>query len=331
MREFLPLVPRSFGLDFSDRSLKLCLLDTKGRNAISFGEVDVPQGIVENGEVKNAAELGRAIREGVRTAHGATLPRYCVGALPDEKAFVQVVQLPVMPSVGRKEIRSAIAFQAETYIPYPIDTVYFDFEVLPFLGVRVDHSDVLIAAIPRAVVEPYMEAARIAGITFSLLELESFSLCRALIRGGFSPVPVLVLDIGATRTGFVVFFGSSVRFTASIGVSAESCKTASGLSDLVKHVKRYLLYYNAHAPHVHAKGSGGDIDTMIVCGGGSMVKGIAPALSSELDIAVRVGDPWVNIHWPRTREIPPVSREESLRYAVALGLALKATRLAPFL
>lgn len=330
MREFLSLIPRAFGLDFSDRSLKFCMLNAKANNVASFGEVDMPQGVVENGEVKNVEELGRAIHKGVSAIQGDPLARYCAGTLPDEKAFVQVIQLPTI-SANREEIRSVIAFQAENYIPYPIDTVYFDFEVLPSFGARVDHTDVLIAAVPKTIVEPYVLAARQAGITLASLELESFSLCRALIHRGFSPVPVLVLDVNTARTGFIVFFGSSVRFTASIGISAESCATPSVLADLAKQVRQYLLYYDSHTPHMHAKRSPANVQAMILCGGGSARGEIAKFLSSELQISVRVGNPWINIHWPFAEELPPFSYEDSLRYAAALGLALKASRLKSFL
>ncbi len=360
---FLSLHPDAFGLDISDLSVKAAQLKkSKGGFFLSsFGEFPIASGIIERGQIKKEEELAEILK-GVRSKiRGESIKTpYVVASLPEEQAFLQIVQLPRMSS---QDLESAVRFEAENYVPYSLDTMEIDFEqVVPVVD-HLNHTDVLLAALPKATVESYVAALKAAGLIPLALEIESLAVTRALILRETAPVPVLVVDLGATRTSFIVFAGYSLRFTASIAVSslrftqsiseslniefqeAESLKIQYGLedpsgvlgkrvfealvpplTDLVEQIKKHINYYESHAGHEHLEHPVSTIQKIILCGGGANLKGIAQFLVGELRKEVGIGNPWVNILPTSLKKLPPISFAESLRYTTAFGLALRAAK-----
>ena len=220
MLEFLTLKPEAFGLDISDLSLKIIKLKRKGKflTLSSFLEEDIGQGIIKEGEIKDEESLVKIIKESLSKIKGEKLwTKYVVASLPEEKAFLQVIQLPRMPE---EDLKSAVIYEAENYIPLPIEEVYLDSQIVPPLHSHSDHFDVLIAALPKKIVDPYLSCFKKAGLYPKSLEIESLAIARALIKKEISPFPTLLIDFGATKTSFIIFSGYSVKFTNSIPVSS---------------------------------------------------------------------------------------------------------------
>ena len=220
MLEFLTLKPEAFGLDISDLSLKIIKLKRKGKflTLSSFLEEDIGQGIIKEGEIKDEESLVKIVKESLLKIKGEKLwTKRVVASLPEEKAFLQVIQLPRMPE---EDLKSAVIYEAENYIPLPIEEVYLDSQIVPPLYNHSDHFDVLIAALPKKIVDPYLSCLKKAGLLPQALEIESLAIARALIKKEISPFPTLLIDFGATKTSFIIFSGYSVRFTNSIPVSS---------------------------------------------------------------------------------------------------------------
>jgi type IV pilus assembly protein PilM len=363
MLGFFTLRPPAFGFDLSDSSIKIVQLEEKGKKyaLATFGEGSIEKGIIERGEVKKEDELAAAIKKALSQVKGKKIhTKYVVAALPEEQAFLQVVQLPPMKEA---EVKGAIHSQAENYIPYPLDTVYLDYAIIPPFHTKVDHIDVLLASLPREVVNLYILAFQKAGLVPLALEIEAIALARALVENNVSPVPLLFVDIGATRTKISIFSGYSLRFTTSISLGsaqftqavvkalekdkekAEELKQEYGFlglddpvgkevfgamvpiaTDFAEQIKKYLDYYETHSPHEHLKKGGKEIKKIILSGGGANLKGLPEFLMKELRCEVAVGNPWVNILSAESKELPALPFQESLRYGTALGLALRGVK-----
>lgn len=361
MLEFLNVDSPAFGLDISDLSVKVAQLKKgKGGFALSsFGEFPVPAGVIERGQIKQEKELADILKKVRSDVQGSKIQTpYVIASLPEEQAFLQVIQLPRM---SRDELAGAVRFEAENYVPYPLDTVEMDFELVEPVVNHLNHVDVLLAALPKATVESYVAVLKAAGLIPIALEIESLAVTRALIQNETAPVPVLVVDLGATRASFIVFAGYGLRFTASIGVSsaqftqaivrslnvqtaeAEALKSQYGLdgkdsasgrrvfealvppvTDLTLGIKKHISYYESHSGHEHLERPATTIQKVILCGGGANLRGLAQFLLRELHKEVSIGNPWVNILPTSLEELPPLSFAESLRYTTAFGLALRA-------
>jgi len=222
MLEFLTLKPETFGLDISDLSLKIVKLKRRGKflTLASFGEAQIKPGIIKEGEIKDEEKLAETIKEAIKKVKGERIKtKYVVASLPEEKSFLQVIQMPKMPE---EDLKSAIIYEAENYIPLPIEQVYLDSQIVPPVYNHLDHFDILLAALPKKTVDPYLASLKKAGLQPKALEIESLSIVRALIKDEVSTVPILLIDLGATRTSFIVFSGHSLKFTSSIPVSSQN-------------------------------------------------------------------------------------------------------------
>jgi type IV pilus assembly protein PilM len=374
MLDFLTLKPEAFGLDISDLSLKIIKLKKRRRvlSLASYGKEEIEPGLIKGGEIKNEKKLAEIIKEAIKKVRGKKLKtNYVVASLPEEKAFLQVIQMPKIPE---EDLKSAVIYEAENYIPIPIEEVYLDYQIVPPVYDHLDHLDVLIAALPKKTVDPYLSALKLAGLQPKVLEIESLAIARALIKNGMTTQPILLIDLGATRTSFIIFSGRSLRFTTSIPVSstsfseiisknlrvtlaeAERLKIKYGLEekikikigdektnlkkekgkifealvpalvDLIQQIKKYLDYYQTHASHEHLPPDGKGVSKILLCGGGANLKGLPELLSLKLKIPVEIGNPWVNILAEGKKEVAELSFEESLKYATALGLALRGMR-----
>jgi len=224
--EFLTLKPEAFGLDISDLSLKIIKLKKTPRGGTrfftlsSYGKEEIEPGIIKGGEIKNEKKLAEILRESIKKVRGEKLKtNYVVASLPEEKAFLQVIQMPKIPE---EDLKSAVIYEAENYIPTPIEEVYLDYQIVPPVYNHLDHLDVLIAALPKKTLDPYFRTLKLAGLEPKVLEIESLAIARALIKDGIAIQPILLIDLGATRTSFIVFSGESLRFTTSIPVSSSS-------------------------------------------------------------------------------------------------------------
>jgi len=362
--KFLTLKPESFGLDFSDLSLKIVKLKKKGKffSLASWGEIKIKPGVIEEGEIKNETALVEIIKEGLNKVKGEKLKtRNVIASLPEKKAFLQVIQ---MPKMKKEELKTAVLFEAENYIPIPVERVYLDFQLVAPVHDHLDHLDILIAALPKKTVDPHLSCLKKAGLFPQALEVESQSISRALIKNGVSPFPLFMIDFGRSRTSFIIFSGYSLRFTSSIPISsqklteaisrtlgvdlvrAEKLKLRYGLRssketiknkknseaitpiliDLVEQIKKYISYYHTHSGHEHLSPDGEGIKKILLCGRGANLIGLADFISSELRIPVELGNPWVNILPEPLKEVPELPFEESLGYTAALGLALRGIR-----
>jgi len=362
MLKFLTLKPESFGLDISDISLKIIKLKKRGKffDLASFGEEKIKPGIIKKGEIKKEEALAKIIKTALTRVNGEKLKtKYVVASLPEEKAFLEVIQ---MPRMSEEDLKSAVIYEAENYIPLPIDQVYLDSQIVSPDYNHSDQFDVLIAALPKKIVNPYLSALKKAGLQPLTFEIESQAISRALIKDEGATSPFLLIDLGATRTSFIIFSGYSLRFTSSIPVSsqgfteiiskalkinlaeAEKLKIEYGLqpggkrgkeifealipalTDLIEQIKKHLIYYQSHASHEHLPSNGKGVKKILLSGGGANLKRLPEFLSSALKIPVEVGNPWINILADPSKGVSELPLERAFGYTAALGLALRGIK-----
>jgi len=226
---------------------------------------------------------------------------------------------------------------------------------------HLDHQDVLIAALPKKTVDPYINVFKMADLRPLALEIESLAIARSLIQNGVSDYPTLIIDLGASRTSFIIFSGYAVRFTSSIPVSSQEFTTAIArtmqvdletaeklkikygletkatqeggqvfdalippLTDLIEQIKKCLAYYQNHASHEHLPPHHQNVEKIMLCGGGANLKGLPDFLARQLNFSVNLSDPWINIL--SEKENRSLSLGKSLGFTTVLGLALRGVK-----
>lgn len=350
----------AFGLDLSDLSLKIIKLKKKGGEIAltSFCRKEIPRGIIEKGRIKKEEELIRIINEAMADVKGEPLKtKLCIVSVPEIEAFIRIIQLPLMK---KEELEEAIQWEAEANIPMPLNEIYLDWQIIakrkPFESKSNDHQNILIGALSKKLVDDYLEIIKRAGLIPLSFEIESIATTRALIKNEFIQKPVIIVDLGAERTSFIIFSDSAVCFTSNLpignnklvemiaktlNISQEKARclkfeigldrTKKGeevfsalvpsMTELTEKIKECVNFYQDHPlPDFFPAGQ---IAEIILCGGGANLIGLDNFIFSETKIKTRIGNPWINILAPDFKKIPELPYKESITYTTALGLALR--------
>ncbi|RJQ13908.1 type IV pilus assembly protein PilM [Candidatus Parcubacteria bacterium] len=351
------LEPTAFGLDITDVTIRAVQLDRIAPHQVrlsSFTEVVLPPGLIEQGEIKSESAVIDVLKDlRKKTQFGSLKSKFVVASLPEQDAFMQVVSVPKMK---KEEIDQAIRWEVEGNIPVNVEEAYFDWQNVDPIKKTPDHTDVLVAASPRHIVDSYVSVLNSANFSIKALEIESTATTRALFPGAFSSKPVLVVDLGAARTSFIIFSGSAIRFTSSIPTSgsqmtqaiaqavgvnadeAEKIKREAGLDktkregkvfkalepvleSLISEITKHLSFYKTHSFHEH--GQFHNISKIILSGGGANLKGLTAYLGAQFKLSVEIGNPWANILEAPVKYLPPLPFDRSLSFVTAIGLALR--------
>lgn len=336
-----------FGLNISNTSLKFAKVKKKkeGLTLSTYGLEKLEPGIVEKGKVKDEDLLASSIKKLIRRSDVNT--KYVATSLPEEKAFFQIIEIP---QVKESRLKKMIEYEAEDYIPLPLEDIYLDFEVIS----RKKRSlQVLIIALPKKIVNPHISAIKKAGLFPVLAEVESMAVVRALIKNKDKEGPLLLIDIGETKTiltilskNIIIFTSyiltSSIDFTRRISEDnnisfnlAEEIKIDHGISSkerpdvgkslkpllekMVETIQKHLAYYNSCGFSIQSDKETEEIEKVILCGGGSNLKGLSDFLATKLDVKVEKGDPFIKFS-KKTRE---KFKGDGLSYGAAFGLALR--------
>jgi len=347
---------RSIGIDISDLSVKAVVLEKNGKeiNFIFFKKFELLKGAVEKGDIKNEQEVVGAVQkvfQSLKQEKKIKVKKIAV-SLPEEKSFVDIIKLPVLKETDK--IASIVSFEAENVIPFPLADVYFDFEKIETTAKIAKCQEVILSACPKKIVDGYLKIFQKIDKTPCVMEVESFSVARAITEKNFFYSPFLLVDFGLTRTTLAIFAGKNLRFTCTIcpsseqltksiasffGVSesaGEEIKKKEGLlgkkdvfeaaipflHDMVGQIKHYIDYYKTHWPKCQEFSSANSLKKILLCGEGANLKGLAEFLSEELSIEVEKADCLVNIG--QKKMLQKLEKEDFLGFATAIGLALKA-------
>ncbi len=340
------------GMDISDLSVKYVKL-AQGNERIFdvWGETSVPEGLIQDGEVKDEEKLRSFFASFARREGRRLTSSFLAISLPEEKSFLRLIQIP---KVKREDAANAIRWEIEENVPLKLEELYYDYEIAPERE-ESDHLDVVLTAFPREAVDAYVRALTGAGLRLAALELESRAIARASARDLEGERARLVADLGHLRTGIAIFAGSSLIFTTTVkigggvfekniaeglGVSMDAARDikkkvgldpraeggkifsayAPALSALVTEFKRALEYYRDHASHSH--GMSPVVEEALLLGGDANLDGLDTYLSSALKIPVRKIYPYAAISTGDSRIIPPIPKNQLLAFTIAIGLAL---------
>lgn len=338
-----------FGLDIGSHSIKLVQLtgSTDAPVFVSAGLFPTPNNAFVSEAPEDQQALADTIKSSVKETRITTSK--VVTALPESQIFTRVVE---MPQLSKQEMKSAIDYEAEQYVPIPISEVRLTWQVLSS-RVGPDKKtmmDVLLVAAPIALIEKYLNIIKSANLIPVSLETETTAVIRALVQRVEGSPTTLVMSIGATTTDLTIVSENQVKFTRSIATggmalargvandlgfeldqAVEYMKTygldATQLEGkvmqsikpvfdvVVNEVRRAIAFYSSKNPDKPVK-------RVVLSGGTAKLPGMVIYLAEALGLEVQIGNPWDGI------ALPPGSSqkliEEGTSYTVAVGLALKA-------
>lgn len=224
-----------FGLDISDSSVKIMLLQQHGKliRPLAFNAEIFPRGIVTKDEIREPAKLSAIIKHAIDHAkpHGFNNTNV-VASLPESKSFIRLFDLPPMKET---ELPAAVKWEAEQHIPLSIDQVEMDWQALNppsppskislFAKKAAPHEHgwkIFMTAAPKDVINPIVAVLKMTKLQPVALESESIAIARSCISPELQKQTVLLVDIGTNRTGLTIVNNNVLNFTSSISLAGLS-------------------------------------------------------------------------------------------------------------
>ena len=232
--------PNALGVEIGTSAIKVVALRPGSPPSLQHAVmVPTPIGSMRDGLVVEPQAVATELKN-LLAEHRITT-RYAVTAVPNQVAVTRNIMVPRM---DRKDLQEAIKWEAERYIPYPIDDVSLDFDLLDDLSTIPEDGqmEIVIAAAPTEAIARQIEVLRLAGLEPTVVDLKSFASLRAL-RGNLlgehltkstltgtnyteAGEVALVMEIGASSSVINLVRGDRVLMARNINVSADDFTTA---------------------------------------------------------------------------------------------------------
>jgi type IV pilus assembly protein PilM len=212
------------GLDIGSSAVKAVELKAagKGYRVAAFGAEPVPADAIVDGAIIDAGAVADAIRA-VFDKNKAFKSRDVCASLSGNAVIVKKITLPVMTE---SELEESIYWEAEQYIPFDIQDVNLDYQILD-AGTGPDSRgsmEVLLVAAKKEKIGDYTGVIAQAGRTPVIVDVDAFALQNAYDRNyGAEPDQVIVLlNAGASAININIFQGEQAMFTRDISMGGNA-------------------------------------------------------------------------------------------------------------
>ncbi len=339
------------GLDISTSGVKLVELSEVGRNELRlerYAAEPLPKGAVVDGNIENIEQVSEAVRR-VWKKSGTRAKLVALG-MPPASVITKKIILP--GGLSEEELELQVESEANQYIPFALDEVSLDFDVIGPAQNSPDDIEVLLAATRKEKVEDRVAVAEAAGLKPTVMDIESYA-ARTAIERVTSQLPqagqgqiVALFQIGSQITHISVLldgqplyereqpFGGN-QLTQDIvrayGVSQDEAEAKKKSGDLPEGYERELLepflesaalevtraiqFFFTSTPYTR-------IDQIFLAGGCSIIPGLAEIIASRTQISTSIVSPFKGM------QLGSTIREKQLRmdapaYLIACGLAMR--------
>ena len=337
------------GVDVGLKSIKAIILEKNESNylLVGIGEIANPgtDWIGSQTGGKNLEEVAKAIKTLLKDLKINT--KLAATALPEHETVSRLVSLPPLKET---EIRDALRFEAETFVPYPLDQVSIDYEVIE--EDQAGRLSVFTIAAKNDLIANFVKIFKGAGLELIAIESPAVATKRLLQQMGVSLEATMVVDIGEKFSNIVAFRKNNIYFSRSMPVggesltraisvnlgldmaSAEEYKKAYGIREmeLEGKIKNAIMpVFSSMSEEIRkamalfAENGDQKIQLLVLSGGGAKMPGMAEELTKTLGIEVQVLQPFLKID--TTKVVAPIDlNTEGYRFATATGLAMRESK-----
>ena len=339
------------GLDIGSSAVKAVELKAagKGYKVTAFGAESVPPDSIVDGAIIDGAAVADAIR---RVFEGNKIQTKDVAAsLSGNAVIVKKITLPVMTE---GELAESIYWEAEQYIPFDIQDVNLDYQILDPGDAANGKAtmDVLLVAAKKEKIADYTGVIAQAGRTAVVVDVDAFALQNAFeVNYGIEPGRVVVLlNAGASATNINILQGDQSVFTRDISIGGNAYTEAlqkelnlpfeqadqlkrgepvDGVTfDDARPVLRavtenVMLEIQKTFDFFKATAASDRIDRIVVSGGASRAEGFLEMLTERFEAPVELFDPFKNVAFDAKRFQAGAVDAIAPTAAVAVGLALR--------
>lgn len=340
------LNPVIAGVDISTSGVKAVVLEEEPRGLVlaRYAEAILATDAFDNGEFAEPHPISEALVRVMQHVGAGNAS----AALPESKSYLFEM---TVAGATKEECRVLIEQHLDELIPLPPAEAALDFLLIG--SAPEGEQKAVGVGFARRILDAELAVFDEAGIDVVGLDSETFAMARALVPPGDTST-TLIVDIGKTTTKIAIVAKRIPRFTTTINVGGHAftravqkyfgvteqearrvkaehglvrepgnddylCAMLSTAAAIRDEIERRFLYWQertkkeAHEP----------ITRVLLVGGNASVRGLPEYLEAELHTRVTVGDVFTNL-LPRDHRALELGTTESLAYATAIGLALRA-------
>ncbi len=352
---FLPFgsSKNAIALDIGSSYIKVLeLVSAKGKWSLAnFGMKKLPPEAVVDGQLMNSNVIVDSIRELVTEQKIKT--REVVTSVSGHSVIIKKINLPIM---SRTELEESIQWEAEQYIPFDINDVNIDVQILDPAGDASGQMEVLLVAAKKDMINDYTAIVQEAGLSPVVMDVDSFAIENAFqLNYDIAPDDTVVLvNIGASLININILRGGVTAFTRDItlggnqyteeiqkqlNVSYEEAEALKIGGDIIRdaqavvpeevetiirqvsgnvatEIQRSLDFYAATAAEDEIRG-------VFLSGGTARVPGLARAIQEKTGLAVELVNAFRRVEINEKDFNVDFLTEVGSMASVAVGLAMR--------
>ncbi|MEO7558384.1 MAG: pilus assembly protein PilM [Gammaproteobacteria bacterium] len=339
------------GLDISSTAVKLLELSHKGGNyrIEAYAVEPLAPGAVVEKKIIDVDAVGEAIKQAVKRSR--TRAKLAVVAVAGSAVITKLISLPA--TLSDREMAAQIELDAHQYIPYPLEEVNLDFQVMGPSERDPEMVEVLLAASRSENVDLRVAAVELAGLTAGIVDVEAYatetamSLITQRMPGRGAGMRLAIIDVGATMTSFNVLDQFKVIYTREQAFGGKQLteeiqrryelsyeeagrgKIQGGLpadyemevlepfkESMAQQITRSLQFFFSSS-HYH------NVDQIILAGGASLIPGIDELVRAQTDTPTTIANPFAGMTVASRINAQAVTRDAPA-LMIACGLAMRS-------
>ena len=238
-------------------------------------------------------------------------------AIPDALSINKIIQ--VSTDLHEQEIEEWIMFDVDKHLPYSLDEIYFDFQILGPSRHHLDKRDVLLVASKIQDVQQRIDVIERAGLVADIVEIESHAVTRAIAETQLldHQKTVVMLDLREQSIGYFVFQGITLDFLREERFDEQAFSCASHEQRLFQ-INRVLQFYLSTTNEAQ-------IDLFLLAGKWVENQELILLLQSHFNLPIQHVNPFTNIELSNGIN-PVLFNKNCSRLLVAYGLALRGVK-----
>ena len=348
---FKPKAPPLFGMDISSSAVKMVELADAGkgsRRVERYAIEPLPKDAVVDGNIDNLDAVSETVRRAWKKL--ATRTKNVALALPTAAVITKKIIVPA--GLREEELEVQVEGEANQYIPFALDEVNLDFQVVGPAPSGPEEVEILIAASRKEKVEDRVAVAEAAGLKATVMDVESYAMQTAfeLMTSQFPndgrDQNVAVVDIGASIMNITVLRNDQAVYTREqafggnqlnqdimrqYGLSpeeAENAKKSGGLPDsyeaevLRPFLENAALEIQRASQFFFTSTQYNSLEHIVLTGGSATLPGLDDMVTSRTRVNTVVANPFANMSIsPRIQLKKLISDAPALM--IACGLAMR--------
>ncbi|MCH6580364.1 MAG: type IV pilus assembly protein PilM [Nitrospinae bacterium] len=353
---FLSAKTPLLAVDIGSNSIKVGrLLGTPGKFELSnFGMMPLdPESVVE-GVVQDEDHVVDAL---TRLVHAENVDTpYAVASVAGEAVMIKKIKVPMM---SKEELEEFIPQEAEQYIPFDIDDVRIDFQILEGVSTMEEHEfeeeedkqEILLVAVQNEIIDSRSNVLTAAGLKPCIIDLDVFAIVNAISisRNLQDMGSVALMDLGGAFTHLNILMDGVTSYTRDIPIGQDACTTQlmakyemeyresesikvgaipedankEEIIDLIIESYEPILEELHKSFEFFSTTSNSQVEQAFLCGGGAMIPGVDGLLSDRLGVPVEIFNPLEAVKLGARKFDPQSLSQMAPMATVALGLATR--------